>query len=208
MIDAIRHQLKQELPGRPAQYKMAHAVRTNYPPPPSNARIACVMALLYPKSSEWHMVLIERMSTNPNDRHSGQISFPGGSKDKTDDSLIACALRETQEEVGVPEKDIDVLGELTDLYIPVSNFQVHPFVGVLDYQPTFIPQPTEVKSIVEVPVATFQRKETIQKTDMKLSGNITLKNVPYYNVNNHIVWGATAMMISEFVEILDTIKPH
>jgi 8-oxo-dGTP pyrophosphatase MutT (NUDIX family) len=202
MIDLLRHRLSQDLPGRPAQYKMAHAVRTNYPPPPPDARIACVMALLYPKSEDWHLVLIERMASNPNDRHGGQISFPGGSFDVTDDSLIACALRETQEEVGILGQDIDVIGQLTDLYIPVSNFQVHPFVGVIDYHPTFIPQPSEVKSVLEVPLHTLQKAETIQKTDMRLSGNIILKNVPYYNVDNHIVWGATAMMISEFMEIL------
>lgn len=202
MINLIEKRLRQELPGRPAQYKMAHAVRTNYPPPPPDARIACVMALLYPKADDWHLVLIERMSNNPNDRHGGQISFPGGSMDKTDHSLVDCALRETHEEIGVPENKIKVLGQLTDLYIPVSNFQVHPFVGALDYTPQFIPQPSEVKSILEAPLKQFQNPDTIQKTDLRLSGNIILKNVPYYNINKHVVWGATAMMLSEFLEVL------
>lgn len=203
MIEHLKHQLTQELPGRPAQYKMAHAVRVNYPPPPPDARIACTLCLLYPKQEDWHIVLIERMSTNPNDRHSGQISFPGGGLDPSDPSLAAGALREANEEVGVQEKDIELLGKLTDLYIPVSNFLVHPFVGVLDYAPQFTPQPSEVKSILEVPINLLRDPKTIQNKNLNLSPQITLKDVPFYNVQNHVVWGATAMMLSEFLEVLD-----
>lgn len=202
MIDHLRHQLTQALPGRSAQYKMAHAVRVNYPPPPADARVACVMVLLYPVDSNWHIVLIERMSSNPNDRHGGQISFPGGGLEAEDHSLEACALREANEEVGVKVEDIKILGKLTDLYIPVSNFQVHPFVGKIDYRPEFIPQPSEVKSIVEVPLAHLQDPATLAKIDMDVSPKIKLKNVPYYKVQDHVVWGATAMMLSEFLEVL------
>lgn len=203
MIENLRYQLLQELPGRPSQYKMAHAVRVNYPPPPADARIACTLTLLYPKASEWHLVLIQRMSTNPNDRHSGQISFPGGGLESQDQSLEAAALREANEEVGVQANDIEILGKLTDLYIPVSNFLVHPYVGKLDYTPQFIPQPSEVQSIIEIPVKHLQNPNTIQQTDLKLSKQITLRNVPYYDVEGHVVWGATAMMLSEFLDILD-----
>ena len=202
MIEHLKHQLNQELPGKPAQYKMAHAVRVNYPPPPSDARVACILTLLYPKNDNWHIVLIERMSTNKNDRHSGQISFPGGGLESSDASLEAGALREANEEVGVKAEDIELLGKLTDIYIPVSNFLVHPFVGKLDYTPEFIPQASEVKSILEVPLTLLQNPDTIQRKDLKISDKIILKNVPYYKVDNHVVWGATAMMLSEFLEVL------
>jgi len=206
MIDQLKNQLQKDLPGKPAQYKMAHAVRVNYPPPPANAKIACVLNLLYPKNNEWHLVLIERMSLYKNDRHSGQISFPGGGLENTDESLAAGALREANEEVGVKIEDIELLGKLTDIYIPVSNFLVHPFVGKLDYEPQFIPQPTEVKSILEVPLDHLRNPKTIQRKDLKISQQITLKDVPYYNVQNHVVWGATAMMLSEFLEVVNQAR--
>ncbi len=203
MIKNLKQQLSKELPGRPAQYKMAHAVRLNYPPPPSDAKVACVLNLLYPKNDDWHIVLIERMSTHKDDRHSGQISFPGGGLESSDTSLSAGALREANEEVGVISGDIELLGQLTDIYIPVSNFLVHHFVGKLDYTPEFIPQPSEVKSILEVPLNHLRNPDTIQRKDLKISSNITLKNVPFYNVEDHVVWGATAMMLSEFLTVVE-----
>ena len=203
MIEKLKHQLTQALPGKPAQYKMAHAVRYNHQPAPPNARIACVLALLYPKNEESHIVLIERMSTNKNDRHSGQISFPGGGLENSDANLGAGAIRETNEEVGVISEDIELLGKMTELYIPVSNFLVHPFIGKIDYTPHFKPQLSEVKSILEVPLSLLRDPATLQKTDLRLSNQLTLKNVPYYNVHNHVVWGATAMMLSEFLEIIE-----
>ncbi len=206
MIQNLKYQLSQVLPGRPAQYKMAFSKRANYPPPPLDAKIACVLSLLYPKDGEWHIVLIERMSTNKNDRHSGQISFPGGGLESSDASLEAGALREANEEVGVNADHIELLGKLTDIYIPVSNFLVHPFVGKLDYTPQFIPQQSEVKSILEVPLSLLNDPKTIQKTEIKISTNTTLKNVPYYNIQNHVVWGATAMMLSEFLTVLEKVE--
>lgn len=203
MIQNLKHQLSQDLPGRPAQYKMAHAVRVNYPPPPTDARVACVLNLLYPKDNDWHIVLIERMSTHKGDQHSGQISFPGGGLEPNDPSLSAGAIREANEEVGVIAEDVELLGQLTDIYIPVSNFLVHHFVGKLDYTPDFIPQPSEVKSILEVPLDHLRDPNTIQRKDLKISSKITLKNVPYYSVNDHVVWGATAMMLSEFLEVVE-----
>lgn len=202
MIDNLKNLLSQALPGKAAQYKMAHAVRVNHAPPPPDAQIACVLVLLYPRNKDWHIVLIERMSNKRHDRHSGQISFPGGKLEDRDPSLAAGALREANEEVGVIQEDIEILGQLTEMYIPVSNFLVHPFVGKLDYTPLFIPQPSEVKSILEVPLNILTDPKTINRTELRISNDIILKNVPYYNFQNHIVWGATAMMLSEFLEVL------
>jgi 8-oxo-dGTP pyrophosphatase MutT (NUDIX family) len=151
-IQEISNKLAQPLPGREAQYRMAHVVRTTYQAPPTDARIASVLALFYPKNDEWHLVFIERAASHPGDRHAGQISFPGGKKEPQDQVLSDTALREAEEEIGVRASDIQLLGGLTDLYIPVSNFQVHPFVGWLDYTPEFSPQESEVAAVIEVPL--------------------------------------------------------
>jgi 8-oxo-dGTP pyrophosphatase MutT (NUDIX family) len=202
-IEKIKSRFVHPLPGRNAQAKMAPSIAREFRPA-ADARIACVLALLYPKNNDWNIVLIERMSSkNKNDRHSGQISFPGGGYEDFDDSLASAALREAEEEVGVFSKDISIIGQLSDMYIPVSNFLVHPFVGYMDYAPNFIPQPSEVKGILEVPIPKLLAPSTIQTKDLKISEGFILKNVPYYSLNNHIVWGATAMMLSEFLEVVD-----
>ena len=203
LISNIKERLTQTLPGIDAQYKMTHAVRKNYMEAPANARIACVNILLYPKNGELHIVFIERAKNdNPNDQHSGQMSFPGGKLDPEDESHLAAALREANEEVGVIMEDIQSLGALTELYIPVSNFRVFPFVGYLDYTPTFIPQESEVHYIVEVPLEYFRDVSIVKKIDMKFGKNITLKGVPYYDIDDKVLWGATAMMMSEFLEVV------
>ncbi len=200
-IKNLQTQLQAPLPGRDAQYKMAHFVRQKYKPAPETATKAAVLALFYQKNNEPHLVLIERVSTNKNDRHGGQMSFPGGKQDPDDKDIAFTALRETEEEVGIPIQKIELIGELTDLYIPVSNFLVQPFVGYLNEAPNFKAQETEVKNIIEVPYSLLQNSETRQKIDLKLSTNMTLRGVPYFNVFGKVVWGATAMMLSELLEL-------
>lgn len=201
-IEILKTRLSQPLPGRTAQSKMAPASRREFSPAP-DARIACVLALLYPKSKVWNIALIERVTSNiKNDRHSGQISFPGGQYETSDRLLESAALREAEEEIGVLSSDISLIGQLSDVYIPVSNFLVHPFVGFMEYTPEFVPQPSEVKSILEVPILQLKDPSSIRFTDLKISSGMTLENVPYYNLHGHIVWGATAMMLSEFVDVL------
>jgi len=197
MIDKIRHKLSQTLPGRIAQLKMAPALRQHYKGAPDDATVACVLVLLFPKNDNWHFTLIQRVS-HKKDRHSGQISFPGGRLEEDDKSLLAGALREAEEEVGVARDEINVLGKLTQLYIPVSNFLVHPFVGFLEKMPEFVPQPSEVDSILEIPVAELNKKENKKTRDISGGRNIILKNVPYFDFEGKVVWGATAMMLSEF----------
>lgn len=201
-IHQLETRLQQPLPGAAVQYKMAHAARrTPMPAVPDTARQAGVLALFYPKELGWHIVLIERDASNPRDRHGGQISFPGGKFEESDTTLTHTALREAQEEIGVVSSEVQILGALTPLYIPVSNFQVNPVVGFVDYKPQFIPQQQEVHSILEVPFSLFQSPSTVQSTDLRIAQNITLKEVPYYHVFGKIVWGATAMMLSELIEI-------
>ena len=201
-IKQVKANFQNPLPGRTAQYKMAHVVRQSYKPAPPTATLASTLALFYPKEAQWHIVLIERVSTNPNDRHRGQISFPGGRFDDTDKDLSYTALREAEEEVGVSPGQVNILGKLTDLYIPVSNFLVKPFVGFTEGTPKFSPQISEVQSILEVPLSLLLDKATIKKKDLKIANNITLRNVPYYHVFGKTVWGATAMMMSELLEVV------
>ncbi|HMQ47313.1 MAG TPA: CoA pyrophosphatase [Saprospiraceae bacterium] len=197
----LEQRLKGKLPGIEAQYRMAHAVRQRVVEAPENAMLASVLALFYPKDEAWHLVLIERTSSNPNDRHSGQISFPGGKKDLEDSSLAHTALREAEEEVGVLQDQIHLLGRLTELYIPVSNFIVHPFVGITYQQPFFRHQESEVSAILEVPFRLFMEPGIRQAADIRVQNGMLLKDVPIFKVQGKVVWGATAMILSELLEV-------
>ena len=202
LISILEENLQAGLPGREVQYQMAHVIRRRYEPAPPNARKAGVVALFYPKASGWHIVLIERNSSHPDDRHGGQISFPGGKFEEGDRNLADTALREAHEEVGVDPSTVTLIGELTELYIPVSNFLVKPYVGYTTITPEFRPQLSEVRAIVEAPVELLRKPEARQVTDLQLAENITLRKVPYFNVEDRIVWGATAMMLNELLEVM------
>ncbi len=203
-IRELQQKLQRPLPGRDAQLKMAHITRRLYVEAPKEARQAAVLATFFQKNEEWHVVFIER-NANDRDHHGGQISFPGGKHEPADESMLHTALRETEEEIGISKSDIKILGGLTDLYIPVSNFQVHPFVGYLDYQPEYRLQLEEVSGVLEVPVAVFHRNDIRKTTDIRISRQLTLRNVPYFEVEGKILWGATAMMMSELVELLTVV---
>lgn len=200
-IANIRAELQKDLPGKQAHDKMTHVIRRSVKSAPADARVACVMCLFYEKEGVPHVVFIQRTSKNPKDRHGGQIGFPGGKSEESDVNLEATARRETQEEVGINGADIEILGELSPLYIPVSNFQVYPFVGYLNYDPVWIPQEAEVDAILEIPFSMFLKEDVRKQTDMSFSDNITLKRVPYFDLGGHVLWGATAMMMSELLEL-------
>jgi 8-oxo-dGTP pyrophosphatase MutT (NUDIX family) len=204
-IDDLRGKLEGPLPGRAAQYKMASARRLeelgDAPVPPDDARVACVLHLLHYADGAWRTVLIER-TPNPRDRHSGQISFPGGRVEPTDLSLEAVALREAEEEVGVPSEQVELLGRLTELYIPVSNFVVYPFVGLLHGTAGFRPQPGEVEHILRPGMEVFLDHHSRKVTDVAVGQGIKIRDVPYFDVEGRVVWGATAMIMNEFLELL------
>jgi 8-oxo-dGTP pyrophosphatase MutT (NUDIX family) len=193
------------LPGLDAHKKMAHPQRF-IELPPENAKLAGVMALFYPKGNQWQMVLIERQSFDVRDQHKGQISFPGGKFDITDADLSITATRETEEEIGVFAQHIKLLGALTPLYISVSNFHVFPFIGVLDFAPVFKPQITEVKEIIEIPMLDLLNPQNQKLSAIQLHKDFVLSDVPSFNFKEKIIWGATAMIISEIADLISPYK--
>ncbi len=143
--------------------------------------------------------LIQRTAAE-NDQHSGQVSFPGGKKEISDNSYADCAKREAFEEIGVAMDSIEILGALTPLYIPVSNFHVFPFVGFIEKEPLWNKQTSEVSEIIPIPIAHFLSEENEKTTTVNGRG-FSLENTPYFDVNGKVVWGATAMILSEFREV-------
>lgn len=202
-LEKLREKMRLPLPGKAAQFKMAHVARQAEYPVPPHARKAGVLAMFYPNArEEWQLALIERVSRSAEDRHGGQISFPGGGFEEKDGTLLRTALRETREEIGVDTSQVEVLGPLTELYIPVSNYVVYPFAGILPFTPSFSPQWDEVASVVETPLEILLDPKTRQMTEVRISSNILLKDVPFFNVKGKVIWGATAMMLSELLELL------
>jgi len=202
LLAALRTWLNDgNLPGRDAQLTMAPPMRGDYAAPPATARRASVLALLYPIETRLHLLYIQRTSPK-RDRHAGQISFPGGAVEAVDVDAAATALRETEEEVGVPHDEVELLGALTQLYIPVSNFLVDPFVGYLPDRPTFILQESEVARVLELPLADFLTGEARKVGLRKMANGLTLSDVPYWAVAGEEVWGATSMITAEILAIL------
>ena len=164
-----------------------------------NPKKAAVLVVFYPNNfGEVNFLLTERASYKGT--HSAQISFPGGKVNNTDYSIKHTALRESNEEVGLIEKDIVVFKEMTNVYIPPSNFLVTPFLSYLNYTPTF-KKNYEVKDLIEVKLSDFLSEDAQTSTTLSTSYAKNMK-VPCYKLNSYIVWGATAMMLSEIKELL------
>ncbi|MCH7525022.1 MAG: CoA pyrophosphatase [Bacteroidetes bacterium] len=167
------------------------------------ANKAGVMALFYPdKQQQTKLVLILRNTYNG--VHSGQIGFPGGKFQPNDVSLEKTAIRETSEEIGIPEQSIEIIKQLTEVYIPPSNFYVQPFLGIIKDTPTFNKQDDEVEEIIEVLLNHLFNELNVINTSVETSYKIKVE-VPAYKLNGHIVWGATAMMLSEIKDLLKKV---
>lgn len=161
-------------------------------------REAAVLILFYPKNDQTHLVLIERNEYKG--IHSKQISLPGGKKESFDKDLQATALRETFEEVGVDK--VKVLSSLSSVYVPPSNFMVFPFMGTISTEITFKPDVREVRNVIEVPLSTLLNPNIIKHQEMSTS-YAKMVNVPYYEIDDYVVWGATAMILSELIDLVN-----
>ncbi len=197
-IEKLENALRQSLPGGRAHHRMSPSMRLPAEKP-SPLRYAGVLLLLYEKGRSVHLLFIRRSAYDG--IHSGQVSFPGGIREPGDTSVLSAAIRETAEETGIPAGVIRVVGELTMLHIPISNVNVHPFVGVVEKSmPLFRPDPVEVEYLIELSLSELLDPGCV-KREMIVSGGRQIE-VPYYEAGNHHIWGATAMILSEFLEVL------
>ncbi|MFN0073791.1 MAG: NUDIX hydrolase [Chloroflexota bacterium] len=162
-------------------------------------RAGAVLILIYPLQSVPHLVLTLRPAHLR--RHAGQISLPGGGYEAGDGTLLTTALRETEEELGVPREVIDIWGTLDHSVITVSQYQVTPFVGYAQQRPSFVPDPGEVAEVIEVPLTLLTDAGSLQEELRELSAGA--RTVSYYPWGPHKIWGATARVLGQLARVLD-----
>ena len=199
-LNLLRTALARPLPGLPVQMGMAPVPRPGTErilDPTLNCRRAGVLVLFYPRDGELCLVLTRR--TDAVDTHRGQISFPGGSMDPGEDAASA-ALREAWEELAVDTGQLEVLGELSPLYIPPSGFCIYPVVACAGERPSFVPNPGEVAEVLEVSLAHLLDLGTRGEEIWPMRGVDVC--VPFYRVGHHKVWGATAMVLCELLALI------
>lgn len=200
-IQSLKKRLTLPLPGQEAQFLMAPSFRLSMTQTSISAK-AGVLILLYPESSEWNIVFMKRPDYEG--VHGGQISFPGGKFDPADSGLVQTALREAKEEIGINPESIEILGTLTPLYIPVSEYEVYPVVGIAAEKPQFVIDPYEVQYLIETPLSVLLDPQICKEKPYQSSRYTG--TVPYFLVQGHEIWGATAMILSEFITIVKDVS--
>ncbi len=211
LVATLRALLQETLPGAPA-----HMVMRPYSPEPSarpaarfnsavasldgsrqGARHSAVLLLFYPVNEVSHFALIQRPTYDG--VHSGQVALPGG-KQEEGESLQITALRETHEEIGIASQQVKIIGELTQIYVAPSKFFITPFIGLYDRRPEFVIDNYEVEEVLEVEFSRLLAKDVIKETEVTVrAGSIGTAQVtaPYFDLNEKVVWGATAAILSE-----------
>lgn len=200
-IERLRDRLAGRLPGEEAQFRMAPLARPRMQESLSAGvpfRQSAVLLYLFPQQGDWRVVLMKR--PHYDGTHSGQVSIPGGRLEPGEDHRQA-ALREFREETGVSVTGGQLIGGLSELYIPPSGFLVKPFVAYATEPPCFDPDPVEVEQIIELLISTLMSDLTVKRGKVALSTGAWVET-PYFEVDGHRVWGATAMILSELKEIL------
>ena len=193
---------KDDLPGFDSQIKLAPKSRGILKDHAEiiNPKRSAVLILLYPQNGSVYVPFIKRVTDGS--MHSGQIAFPGGKYEKVDENIQNTAKRESEEEVGINKDDVKILKELTPLYIPVSNYIVQPVVGMIDYKPNFVPNSDEVDQIFEIKINELSESYIVCKEFTVRDSKIT---APFFILNDIEIWGATAMILSEFIDIIKKI---
>jgi len=199
-VPLIRKALSRPLPGASAHIRMLPPGRS-FPSPdqwPEGLKTSSVLILLYPENQEIYCCLLKRQPYLRN--HGGQIGFPGGRMEEGDKSLLYTALRECREEIGVATGEQNILGSLSTLYVSVSGFLIHPFVAWLPSKPNFSIDFQEVEKLLFLPVLTFLQEDRLMKAIVDtFTGSL---EVPAWELEGEIIWGATAMILAEFFDIL------
>ena len=202
IIKQIQHAIQHQLPGEDAHIPMSPLKRKKSSEAyklASNVKKSSVALILFSKNEELYSILIQRPLYKGN--HSGQVCLPGGKYDPEDKDLLDTSLRESYEETGIPRDHLKFLGELTPVYIPVSNYYVAPYVFYINKVPEVFPDEREVQEIFFFKIKEILNKENTKRTTISISENKVLPDIPYFHIKNKIVWGATALILNEFKEI-------
>lgn len=225
-IETLKKRLQEELPGASSHLKMApahrieefRAIRDN----DFNPRLSAVLVLLFPAQqiaqdtalptdtatvdelnntalSELNIVFIRRGEYVG--IHSGQIAFPGGRYEEDDADLRETAMREAEEEIGVARNSYEIIGQLTDLYVPPSNFLVRAYVAYAPHRPAYIADAREVQEVIEINFSQFIDSSNIKVKDFPAHNSVNNTSAPYFDVDGIAIWGATAMMLSELIDL-------
>jgi len=200
----LKERLARPLPGTDGQLRLSPRPRRGWQPGriPPGCRDAAALLLVFDRGLAPHTVLTLRHRDLP--QHGGQVSLPGGVVEPGE-TLQAAALRETEEEIGIGRQTIQILGALTPLHIPVSRFVLHPFVGVAAGSPVFAASDGEVERVIEVPLARLVDPALHGEESRERDG--TVYEVPFIAVDGEKVWGATAMVLAEWITVLESLRP-
>ncbi len=199
--------LKTTLPGKQAQLQMIPTISgpQQYRSSISDrTKQGGVLILLYPDGEQISFPLMLRHVYKG--AHSGQVSLPGGKKEDFDEDIVATALRESEEEIGVGKDGVTVIGRLTELYIYASDFLVTPIVGYTEEKPHFKPDTYEVKELILTNLKELLEEANLKRKEVSFNEGKGRINAPYFDISGHVVWGATAMMLSEFKTLLKMMR--
>jgi 8-oxo-dGTP pyrophosphatase MutT (NUDIX family) len=202
-INQLKYKLAEKLPGIDSHIKMAPEHRAEelfkINPNDLNPRLSAVLIILFHEDGKLKIVFIRRSEYVG--IHSGQIAFPGGRYEESDKELKTTALREVEEEIGIKTETVDILGHLTDLYIPPSNFMVRAFVGYVNEKPVFNINEREVQEVLVLNYEHFKHPDVIKVREFKTHNSTRLTKAPYFDVEGAIIWGATAMILTELLDL-------
>jgi len=207
ILDLLKNALREPLPGEKAHSQMAptgRVVNYNLIPDKETYRKSAVSIILYPSDNSLKCLMIKRPDYDG--VHGGQMSFPGGKMDETDEDELFTAIRETHEEIGLQIATDHLLGEMSSVYIPVSKFKVHPFLFFYPENPVLIADPREVDEIFHFELELLSDISTITTTEIIQQGRKILSNVPCYRFHDKTIWGASALMLSELQELIRNQK--
>ncbi len=204
-IDLLKAELFPDLPGVDAHILLAPGVRINElktTEPPDHAFESSVLIVLYPYKNRLHTVVILRNEYNGT--HSGQISLPGGKAEESDNDFRHTALREAREEIGIIPDEMEIIGQLSRFYVRPSNFIIYPFIAFCARRPEFHPDPFEVQRIIEIDIFGEISYDKIVNRTLSFKNNLKV-DAPGFSVSGEFMWGATAMIFSELIQILNKV---